>query len=222
MFGATGTYDIVVATGTGESVNWASDAPVSEGSGAWRTSRSSHAGFVLVSLINGIEAGTLSWGNNNNPALGVGGRDSFGFSAAINTTEDRGTVEGIRLELPARNAPVGVQGDRHRKFSGLTGMSFSRLTQHNGSIIAIRGFTANPEASWVVNPVNTPMRYDSATGTLLIVTTSSLEEFGTLRFGNPDATLSANGVSLTISNERAKSHNRGGFGLVGWQYQATR
>ncbi len=212
---ASNTYDINVGTGGSDadrSVNWGERS----GPGTWGVSRESFLGFTLVSMINGVEAGELSWGGNLR-SLGVGGDGSVGNTASINRTRRGDTIEAIRLELPAAGARVGVPGGGYGSYGGISGIAFDRLSLGSGSEVTITGFAGNPEARWAVDRPET-LVYDAARGRLSFTTTDASDDYGVIRLSNLDATLSEGGVSLVISNEK---HGNNAYGLVGWQYVAV-
>jgi hypothetical protein len=205
-------HDLNVGTGNvTRSVNWNERS----GGGSWGVSRESFWGFTLTSLINGVEAGELSWVTNVR-TLGVGGSGSIGNAANINRGSD-GSVEAIRLDLPAANGLVGVTGGATLPYLGLSQVAFDRLTNGSGSQVTISGFVADPQASWAVAPGNNAgFTYNG--GVLTFATGATADgwtDYGVIEFANRAATVAPGGVALVFSNNKPSNN---AYGLVGWQY----
>ncbi len=212
---ASNSHAIYVGTGgsdAGYTINWGERS----GTGSWGVSSDSFLGFTLKSMINGVEAGELSRGGNVR-CIGVGGDQSVGNEASINR-DRRGTViEAIRLDLPAKDATVGVIGGEGMTFAGIQRIVFDRLALGKGSQVSISGFSENPKASWKGKRPE-KLVYDAARGRLSFTTTDASGDLGIIEFANLNATLSKSGVSLVFSNE---NHGNNAYGLVGWHYVAN-
>jgi hypothetical protein len=207
---------IFVGTGgaaTGYSINWSDRGS----GGTWGVSSETFAGFTLTSLINGVEAGELSWANNVRN-LGVGGTGSFGGSASINHNQDSSIIEAIRLDVPAQDEPVGAR-KAQGQFAGINWLAFDRLGVGTGAHVSITGFLEDPQASWEVSPFTGEeiLSYDPALGKLFFTTTADSNDFGKLVLANPNATLSDEPISLVFSNDQAVNFANT-YGVVGWGY----
>jgi hypothetical protein len=196
-------------------VNWGTRGE--QTGGTWGVSSESFLGFTLTSLFDGVEGSELGYDATSSRMLGIN-TSSFGNPGRIvyRTNNPQGR-EGIRLDLPAEDALVGVIGESDMMFAGISQIAFDRLNNGTGNIVTLSGFVADPQASWTVQPGGAEdLSFNVDTGTLTFSTSGSGDLFGILGFANLGATLSESGVSLIFSNDRANNNNS--YGLVGWQY----